>query len=182
MSFGEAVITIFWFCMLSNCSVNWSFYIKTFKISLRNLCIFIKTNLFLEFFEHSIIGVSLILPPAPWLLLFLFKMLNLPKSSLNIHNIRWNSIEMAVVWIIISCVNIIVILAIPGDIIERILNFADHFISILVALLLTFSITCLFKFFYLEEFTSFSHLFINDSKQVFISGKADLNKVFFPIM
>ena len=87
MTLGEAVVAVLWLGVLGNSFVNRFFNIEALDLGGSDLSILINTKLLLKLLKDVIVGITLILSPGPWLLSFLFQILDLPECPLDIHDI-----------------------------------------------------------------------------------------------
>lgn len=180
MTLGETVVAIFWLGVLSHSLVDRRLHVKARDVRARNLEVLWKTKLFLKLLKNFKVSVMLVSSPRPWLLLFLFEVLDLPECSLHVHNIGRDTVKVTVVRVVVRRVDVVIILAVPGNIIEWVLHFADHVIGILIALSLAVSIARLLKLLNLNQVDNFGHPVINLGEQVAICSKSYLYEVLLP--
>ena len=107
-------------------------------------------------------------------------MLDLPECSLNIHDIRRDPIEMAMIGVVVSGVNIVIILAVPGDIIQGVLHLSDHFVCILIAFLLALGVAGLFELLDLHQVLNLLHLLFNFGEHVVVGAQTNLYEILLP--
>ena len=84
------------------------------------------------------------------------------------------------VWVVVCGVDIIIILAVPGDIIEWVLHLADHFVGILVALGLAVSIACFLQLLDLNQVGHLLHLIFHFGEHIVVGAQANLHEVLLP--
>ena len=153
--------------------------------TLWNFSTWIKTEFFFQWSQNSFVSVRSIsgkwigdiLPlEIAWFLNLCLKSLNSIESSLGSHNIHGNSIKMVMFWIIISSISVIVILAIPGNIVHWIFQFSNHFISSSIASFFTGFITNSF-FFFSEDFFNFINFSVDFIECLGVSIQRSLKEI-----
>ena len=100
-------------------------HIEALKISSRGLSW--DTKLILHAIQyssvgHSSVGHRAVRGPGPRRILDVLKLVHLVDYLIDIHDIRRDSIEVVMLWVVISSINIIIVLAVPSDILERVLD------------------------------------------------------------
>ena len=131
--------------MLIDSLMNSALDIKFLNLSLSD--VLWETQLFFEFSQNDGVRISFILSPVPWSILFLLKSLNLVKSSLDIHYVVRDSIEMRVIWIIIGSIDVIIIFAVPGDVHQWVFQLSNVFVGILIAFSFALGVARFLNFF-----------------------------------
>lgn len=160
--------------MLINSLVDGALDVKFFNLTLSN--VLWETQFFFELLQNDSVGISLILFPVPWSILFLLELLNLVEGSLNIHNVIRNSIEVGVIWVVIGGVNVIIIFAVPGNVDEWIFQFPNMFVGILITFCLAFGVARFFILFDFHEVRCFVQFIIDNRHEIVTASQTDLDQ------
>lgn len=182
MTLGETVVAVLRLCVLSNSIMNRLLNLCIANTSIGKFDVGIETKLRLQLSEHGAIGTTLIidLGPGPWLLGLLLKMFDLPQCPLNIHYILGNPIEVTVIGIVVSGIHIVIILAVPGDVNQRILQLAHVGFSLGVACFLAFLVAGGFSLLDLHEILGFLQVILHSREQIFVGLETNLDKTLLP--
>lgn len=140
MAFGKPIVAILRLGMLCNSFIDRRFHVNVLDAGGAHLCILINTQLLLHLLEDCVVSITLIRIPGPWFFGLFFEVLNLPECALDIHDISGDSVEMIEIWIVVCSVDIVIVLAVPSDVVQWVLHLTNHCIGIAVTFCLAISV------------------------------------------
>lgn len=116
VAFRESIVAVFGLGVLGHGLVHRGLDIDAVE-GAADIAFSWQSQLLLQLLEHLKISLSLVCGPGPWLLLLLFEVLDLPECALDVHDVGGDAVEVAVVGVVVRRVNVVVIFAVPSNIV-----------------------------------------------------------------